>query len=337
MYVQTVNGPIAPDQLGVTLSHEHVLIDFRCAWIVPPPQNSKLANAEVTTELVPILRGNPQYSLLNLVLDDEDTATGELKLFKQTGGNALVDMTDIGLGPDPSKLRRISQKSNVHIVAGCGYYRHIAQTPAVLIKDSSELSEEIVKCLQEGIGQTDVRAGIIGEVGTSDPLHPFERESLVAAAKAQNRTGAAINIHPDVWGRGHLEVLNILEAAGADLDRTIMSHMDEVMDPEWHTQVAARGVYLSFDTFGSEFTYDGVEEPKDSDRIRVLISLLEKGYCDRLLISQDICYKISLIRYGGKGYSHVLSGIVPQLKARGVADSELRKMLVENPCRILTI
>ena len=337
MYIQTVTGRVSPESLGVTLAHEHLVIDFRFAWIEPPAGCSYLTHAELTPEVVQELRLNPQYSQSNLQLDDEQVAIEELNKFRALGGNTVVDLTSSGLGPESLKLRRISINTGVNIVAGCGYYSHIAQSPSVLLMKSDQMADEIIKSLQVGIGQTDVRAGIIGEVGTSVPLHPFERESLIAAAKAQSKTGVAINIHPDVWGLGHLDVLDILETAGADLHRTVMSHMDEVIDTDWHCKVAERGVYLGFDTFGSEFSYDGVEEPRDSDRIRCLLALLERGYVGQLLLSQDICYKIEQSKYGGNGYSHALLNILPRLKSVGVSESELLKMLVENPLKILSL
>lgn len=337
MFVQTVNGKVAPESLGITLSHEHLVIDFRCAWMEPPKEYIHLSETEVSSGLISDLRLNPQYSKSNLVLDDEQTSIDELKRFRELGGTTIVDMTNWGLGPDPLKLRRISMHSNVQVVAGCGYYRYIGQNPATLAMKSDELAEDIIKSLLEGIGHTDVRAGIIGEVGTSVPLHPFEYESLIAAAKAQTKTGAAISIHPDVWGRGHLEVLDIIEKARVDPNRVMMSHMDEVVETSWHCEVAKRGVYLSFDTFGSEFSYDGIEEPNDIDRSNCLVELLDKGYVDQLLLSQDLCYKIELTKYGGYGYAHVLSNIVPHLRAHGVSEVELSKMLVENPARLLTI
>jgi phosphotriesterase-related protein len=202
---------------------------------------------------------------------------------------------------------------------------------------SEQILDEILKSLQVGIGSTDVKAGIIGEIGSSVPLHPFERESLIAAAKAQRKTGVAINIHPDIWEFGHIDVLDILEAAGADLNRIVMSHMDEVVDTDWHCRIAERGVYLGFDTFGSEFSYDSVDEPRDSDRIGCLLDLLARGYVDQILLSQDICYKIQLGKYGGKGYTHILSNIVPHLRKAGVSEGELQKILVENPRKILSI
>lgn len=337
MHVQTVNGPVTPDSLGVALTHEHLFLDFTRGWIEPPKSLAYLAQAEVTPETTRALRQNPQYSKANLRLDDSDAAVTELKKFKALGGSTIVDVTSSGLGPEPLKLRAASRETSVNIVAGCGYYRHSTQSPEVLSMKSDQLFDEIIKSLEVGIGSTDVRAGIIGEIGTSVPLHPFERESLIAAAKAQCKTGVALNIHPDIWAFGHLDVLDILEAAGADLNRTVVSHIDEVADIDWHYKIARRGVYLSFDTFGSEFSYEGIDEPRDSARITCLLALLEKGYIDKLLLSQDICYKIQLEKHGGNGYSHLLLNILPQLKKAGVSESELHKMLVENPRNILAV
>jgi phosphotriesterase-related protein len=337
VHAQTVSGRIAPDSLGITLAHEHLVIDLRCAFSEPPPELAYLADAEVTPELLPALKQATQSSRPNLVLEGDLSVVEDLRRLRSLGGSTVVDLTSLGLHSDPLRLREISAESQVQVIAGCGYYRHIAQEARVLSMSADEIADEIVQSLLVGIGDTDVRAGIIGEVGTSTPLHPFERESLVGAARAQQQTGVAINVHPDLWGRGHLDVLAVLESAGADLSRTIMSHVDEVTDSAWHDRIAERGIYLSFDTFGSEFAYDGIPEPRDADRINCLLHLLDRGYGDRLLLSQDVCYKMQLTRYGGSGYGHVLANIVPALKFRGVSDRELHKMLVENPARVLAV
>ncbi len=337
MHVQTVTGRVASDALGITLSHEHLVIDLRCAFSEPPPDLAHLADAEITPELVPQLRRAAQSSRPNLVLEGGQSTVEDLRRFRSLGGKTVVELTSSGLAANPRRLQEISRESGVQVIAGCGYYRHIAQETSVLAMKANEIADEIVRSILLGIGDTDVRAGIIGEVGTSDPLHPFERESLIAAAKAQQRTGVAINVHPDLWGRGHLDVLAILEGAGADLSRTIVSHMDEVVDSDWQAKVAERGVYVSFDTFGSEFAYEGIPEPRDADRINCLLELLDRGYADRLLLSQDVCYKIQMPQYGGNGYCHVLADIVPALRRRGVSDAELHGMLVKNPARVLAI
>lgn len=336
-YIQTVNGPISPDALGVTLSHEHIFIDYTCAWSPPGKEYAHLVQGEILPEQIEEIRRNPQHVRANLILDDQATAIEELDCFRRVGGDSVIELSNCGLSPDPMKLRHVSNQTNIHIVAGCGYYRYIAQEPSVLQIKSEEIADEIIKCLKVGIGRTDVCAGIIGEIGTSSPVHPFERESLIGAAQAHLQTGAAINVHPESRGYEHLQVLDILENAGVDPSCIVMSHMDELTETDWHLKVAERGVWISFDTFGSELCFDGIEEPRDTDRVDCLIRLMDKGYVDRLLLSQDICYKVNLHKFGGNGYDHILSNIVPVLKERGISEDELSKMLIENPARLLTI
>jgi phosphotriesterase-related protein len=337
MHIQTVNGRIPPHLLGITLPHEHILLDFTCTWTPSPEESVDLSGAGISENIIEQVRNNPHHVRSNLILDDEQAAIQELEYFSKAGGQSVVDLTTRGLSPDPIRLRNISTATGLHIIAGCGFYRAIAQEQPVLAQKAEALAALIIQDLEVGINGTDVVAGIIGEVGTSYPLHPFERESLIAAAWAQRATGVAINVHPEIWHRAHLDVLEILEAAGADLERVVMSHMDELPDSKWHGRVAERGTYLSFDTFGSEFSFDGVQEPRDVDRIQCLIELLEMGYVDQVLLSQDICYKIELHRYGGRGYDHLIQNILPQLRSRGVSEIELHKMLVENPARLLAI
>jgi phosphotriesterase-related protein len=268
-------------------------------------------------------------------LQNEIATIKEISYFKKAGGNSIVSLTNMGIGPDPLFLQRVSLSTGINIIAGSGYYRRIAQKNSVVSKKSDQIAREIIHSINTGIGNTKIRAGIIGEIGTSSPLQPFEKESLIGAVKAQQVTGAALNIHPEVWGHTHLDLLDIVENAGGDLTRTVLSHMDELTDSDYHLKVAERGVYLSFDTFGSEFVCDGTSEPKDEDRISCLLALLKAGYKDKIVLSHDICYKVQLKEYGGKGYDHILVNIIPRLKEMGVGDSEIRNMLVDNPEHIL--
>lgn len=336
-YIQTVTGPVTPSSLGIVLAHEHVFIDYRCVYSAQPEADGDLGDVRVSTDNSVDVRSNPHHVRDNLLLNDEDVAVNELTHFSSLGGGALVDLTTVGLAPDPVRLRNVSVRTGLKLIAGCGYYRHIAQTPGALAKTSEVMTAEIMTCLLDGIAGSSVRAGIIGEIGTTCPLHPFEAASLIAAAHAQRLSGAAINVHPDVWERGHFDVLDVLERAGADLSKTIVSHVDEIVDPDFHARIAERGVYLSFDTFGSEFTFDGTEEPRDTDRITCIQRLLDKGYAAKILLSQDVCYKIQLTAFGGRGYGHILENVVPSLRAAGVGSVEIMQMLVDNPARVLAI
>lgn len=338
--VMTVRGPIAAHDLGITLMHEHVFIDLSFLWDPPTSEWQKpLVDAVITLANRGLLQVDPYVSRRNLELDDLDVAVGELAPFRQLGGGSVVDLTITGIRPQPAKLREVSEQTGLHIVAGCGHYTQRSHPPEVAALSESSLLDRLLAEIANGLEGTDVRPGIIGEIGTSSPVHPDEAKVLRVAAAAQARTGLAINVHVAIFRREALAALDVLEAAGADLSRVVISHLDEQPDTAYHRAVLRRGAYVEYDTFGSEsyFDGDGSAEPSDRERVDCLIELLDAGFGDRLLISQDVCTKVQLLKYGGSGYGHILRSIVPRLRRRGVDDATVRMLLVENPARVLAI
>ena len=336
--IQTVLGPIAPEQLGATLAHEHLLFDLRCLWEEPPPERAHLIDAEPTPENRAELERDLYHSKATLHSDDPTLAAREAGRFRDAGGATIVDLTTIGLGPDPNALRAIAAATGLNVVAGAGYYREKCLPADVLDKSVDELADELEGWVLEGMYGTDVRAGILGELGTMSPIRPFEERQLRAAARVQRRSGVAINVHPAIWAHEHLRIIDILEEAGADLARVAISHGDQLVEPDWHRRIAERGVLLCFDTFGAEFTYDsdGSREPTDAERIDCLKRLLDAGRASQLLLSHDICSRLQLHHHGGPGYAHVPTTIVDRLRASGVSQSEIDQMLVAKPRRLQT-
>ena len=337
--IVTVLGPIEPNELGLTLAHEHLLFDLRCLWEEPPPERAHLVDAEPTPENRAELERDLYHSKATLFQDDADLAAEEARWFRDAGGSTIVDLTTIGLAPRPAALRDIATATGLNIVAGAGYYREKCLPPDVLDRSVDELADELERWVVEGMYGTDVRAGILGELGTMSPIRPFEERQLRAAARVQRRTGVAINVHPAIWAHEHLRIIDILEEAGADLTRVAISHVDQLVEPDWHRRIAERGVVLCFDTFGAEFEYegDGSREPTDAERIDCLERLLDAGRASQLLLSHDICTRLQLRRYGGRGYDHVPTTIADGLRAAGAGEADLDQLLVANPRRLLAI
>jgi len=337
--IQTVLGPIEPENLGTTLAHEHALIDLRC--LLEPPSDSDLQwliSQPVDAGSRVALQERPYASQDNLLLDREEDAARELQAFKDAGGSALIDLTVDGIGPNPAALRRLSTRTGLHIVAGVGIYRALAHPAWIRAAGVQDIADHFIRRLQVGFDATDVRGGVLGEIGTSSPLHPDEIKVLHAAARARRETGVSINVHPAIWHREGPRILDILAADGVDLRRVALSHMDELLDYDYHCSLAVRGAWLSFDTFGSEshFADEGAREPTDRERLLALLRLLEAGWAGQILLSQDVCTKLQLTRYGGKGYAHVLRSVVPALEASGVGPQTIHELLVDNPRRFLT-
>lgn len=339
MYIRTVLGDIAPEELGITLGHEHLLIDLRGLWDSPPPPRAHLVDQEPTLQNRGELMRNPYDSRPNLLIDDPELSFRELMHYKAAGGQGLIDMTTVGIKPDPEALCALAQRTGLHVVADCGYYRQPVLPEEIHDRSTEEIADDLLRWLTEGMYGTTIQAGLMGELGTSSPIYPFEERQLRAAARVQRQTGASINVHPLIWGHEHLHILDILEEEGADLSRVAISHCDELVEPEWHARIAERGAVLSFDTFGSETFFDRsfAQEPRDTDRIECVLRLLEQGYGTQITLAHDICTRLQFRHYGGWGWDHLLTNIVPRLRHAGVAQQELDAMFIYTPRRLLTL
>lgn len=341
--VQTVLGPVDPDRLGLTITHEHLLLYARHVAKEPPePSMRALYRAPVGLEILGRLRFGRLVNDDNCRLASVETAVAEARLFKAAGGGTIVDATSIGIGRDPAGLARIARATGLHIVMGSSYYVEETHPPEHGIgeKSEEEIAEGICRDIRDGADGTAVRAGIIGEVGCSWPLTERERKVLRASARAQRMTGAALMIHPGRDQAAPLEIIAILDQAGADLSRTIMCHVDRTIDQaDLLAELAASGCMLEYDLFGSEHSYYPwslpVDMPNDAGRLRWLRWLMDRGHCDQILISHDICFKDKLARYGGHGYAHILENVIPLMREKNFSAEDIDSILVQNPKRLL--
>lgn len=335
-YVQTVTGPVAPNALGLTLLHEHLLCDLSL-----PERRASTPDLAIPLSERFAIDYRPMDHPGNHRLDDRALMTAELEVFRAAGGGTVVELTTGGIGPDPEGLAAISRASGVHVVLGAGHYVIDYATPDVVAMSVEALTDEMLGQLREGAWGTDVRCGLIGEIGCSWPLHPFERRCLEAAARSQAATGAAINVHPGRHPDAPHEILDVLERAGADLTRVVISHMDRTYpDGEGIVALARRGCVVEWDFFGiehSNYWMAPIDLPNDWMRIRQIARLFEAGLGERVAISHDICTRSRLKANGGHGYAHIPRNVTQLMRDRGFGDAELRLMLVETPRRLLTL
>jgi len=345
--IQTVLGLISPVDLKITLTHEHLLCDL-ASWFKKKygePEDTferEMLRRPVTMDIFWWLRYHPFQNYDDCQLQDEETAIDELLRYQKVGGNSIIDATVIGIGRNPLALVRISRSTGVNIIMGTGYYVEPSYPAHIDMdaKSEEEIADEFVTDIMEGVGQSGVYAGIIDELGCTWPLTDNEKKVLRGGALAQKRTGAALGIHPGRNERAPMEIIQILDKAGADLSRTIMCHIDRsVRKLSTRLEIAKTGCYLEYDMFGREGYYPPklqiLDVPNDAQRINELKKLADKGYQDRLLLSQDICNKTALCCYGGWGYGHILRDVVPVMKIKGVSQELIDMMLIENPKRLL--
>ena len=340
--IQTVLGIIDPDELGVTLPHEHLVCDGT-AWFVEPSQGPErdMAHRPVSIENLWWVRYHWPENLDNLLLRDEDEAIREVERFKRAGGRSVVEMSNNGLGRDPEALARISRATGLHILMGSGYYLGSSLPADFDRRTDEEIADEIVRDITVGVGGTGVRAGYIGEIGCSYPLHPWEKKSLKASVRAQQMSGANLNVHPGQAEEEALEIVQLLEGWGADLCRTTIDHIDRaVRSPENRLRLAEKGLVLEYDLFGREGYYPlylrRIDLPNDNQRINEIMELIDAGFINQILISQDIWNKHQRTAYGGWGYDHILRNAVPMMLAKGMTKEQIHTIMVDNPKRVFT-
>ena len=338
--VQTVLGTIRPEDVGATTTHEHLLIDFTCMF-TPPLEASErqYAYEPVSMQNLGKVRYDPFSNRDNLLLLDEDGAIAEMLLYKKAGGGTVVDATTIGIGRDPLALARIARAVGINIVMGAGYYVGITHPDGMDDKTESDVAQQIIDELTTGVGNTGVKAGIIGELGCSWPLMDNERKVLRAAAGAQTETGASILIHPGRNEEAPFEILDVLAKAGADLSRVVMGHLDRtIFDTDTLLRLAERGTYLEYDLFGWEISYYPLSPHdmiSDAQRLDNVQRLLSEGHGDRIVMAHDVFGKHRWVQYGGTGYAHILENIVPRMRERFLPE-DIERILVGNPTEILT-
>jgi phosphotriesterase-related protein len=351
--VMTVRGPKAPDELGFILMHEHLFIDLRRGHlphpleVTVPGRSQPIATSEdfPATELA-IWEAPLTISNLRLaqkggpvsdqwVLADESLAVQEALEFKDRGGGTIVDVTSIGLKRDPEALRRVSATTGLNVVMGAGWYQKVFHPDDMDTRTVEVLTQEIVNDVTSGVGETGVRAGIIGEVGVNgDPITPNEEKSIRASARASVITGAPITFHEAGLGAEKHDVLDMVEQEDADLNRVVLSHCNSIAtDLPFMLELLERGVYVEFELVGQSETL-GVSVTKQA--ADTVPRLIDAGYVERVMLAQDVCVKTHLKRYGGPGYSYMQEVFIPHLKNLGVSADDIERIFVENPKRVLT-
>ena len=355
--IQTVNGPISPDELGWTLSHEHLVCSFVVWQTTPEVARQRQLSME------PISLGNRgklvrdagiHYDNLNIL--DLDLVIKELKEFRDLGGKSLVEMTDPGAGRDAIAYRRISNATGLNIICSSGFYIGPSHPPMVKGMDTNGVKDFIVKEITEGITypeDTGIKAGII-KCATLYPISSEEEKVFKGAARAQAEIGAPFCIHPtllDIPNRKKVfqleEIITMIQKEGANLEKFYMNHSDlfisndrNKVDISYLKKLLDKYSFTAdFDTTGNDATWNtlwpGALFCSDNERILAMVELCEQGYEKQMMLAQDTFTKLQLQHYGGYGYSYLQTHVIPRMKFLGVSDKQIRTMTVDNPKKML--
>ena len=244
----------------------------------------------------------------------------ELRLFREAGGTALADVTLPGIGRDPAWLARLAGRSGLHIVMGGGWYRTAYYPPEALIERRSvdSLAEELVHDATVGVGDTGIRIGILGEIGTDKPwVTPAEERVHRAVARASRRTGLAITTHAVMSDVGAAQ-LTIFEEEGVDPGRVVIGHADSYPVLDHYLSLIAPGRVASSSTSWACRSRRWRSTARRGSST-CSSSCSTAATADRILLSQDVCHNSQLRHYEGNGYTYLQTTFLPRLRERGVS------------------
>ncbi len=364
--IMTVRGPIAPRELGFTSMHEHILCDasvfLRRYGAMIPPEAPVSPDEPIALDNLSILRHAFILSRDTMDMRDEALMAAEVADFRATGGQAMVEMSAPGLRFDVAALRRISERTGVHIVATTGLYSEDSWPERYRLMEMEELAAFMRSEIEAGIDGTAIKAGHL-KVAITDasapgvtPFSERQRALLGAAVRVSEETGLSLTVHPPLDTReAAREVIRSMRAEGMTPGRAVIAHAEMffasqdiaslVRDPlasrvnvDFAKELLDAGFNVSIDSFGHFYDAEPLGRTciADWQRLAGLVGLVEAGYSSQIVLGTDIFLKILTRRRGGEGYARLTGFVIPILHRLGVAPAHITAMSVDNPARILS-
>ncbi len=304
--VHTVRGPVAPGDLGITLTHEHVLVDFVGADKV---SRDRYDADEVFKAALP-----------------------HLLAARAKGCRTLVECTPAWLGRDPALLKRLSEASRLHLVTNTGYYgaaEHKFVPPQAHSETADQLAARWTAEFRDGIEGTGIRPGLLKIGVDKGRLSSLDRKLIVAAARCHRQTGLPIGVHTGD-GAAALDILETLKAEGVSPSAYLWIHAQNEGDRAVHVKAAEAGAWVEF---------DGIGPPALDGHVEAVTDMIGRGHLARLLVSQDAGWYHVGEPGGGsyRGYTYLFEAFLPALRQKGATEAQVRTLIVENPARALTV
>ena len=314
--VNTVRGPVEPAALGLTLMHEHIF--------VLSPEIEKTVD-EWDEEV------------------QQARAVAKLRELKQRGVDTLVDLTVVGLGRYIPRIATIAEQvPEINVVVATGVYTYNEvpmyfhfRGPGTILGGPEPMVDLFVREIRDGIADTGVRAGILKCATDRPGMTPGVERVLRAVAQAHRETGVPITTHtptpPEPWG---LEQQRVFRDEGVDLSRVVIGHSGGTVNTDYHLALIDNGSYLGFDHFG----LPGITLEQ---RVDAVARLCERGHAGRIVLSHDaMCFvdwfPRSIVDASETWrWTYISDEVLPAMRARGIAESDITTMLIDNPRTIL--
>lgn len=284
---------------GITYAHEHIPID-----------RSEVIEDE------------------DALLDSQQLVIHELKELYSKGVRNIVEATSRGIGRNVAYAQKVAAETGINIVQATGWYQSAFLPIEVYQLSVTQLAEMMIKDITIGIKNTDIKAGVIGEIATTKNRWTEQEEKVFnAAVIASKETHTPIMTHTSKGTLGH-EQVEFFQKKHANLSKIIIGHVDLTGNPNYVLEMLKTGINVEIDTIGKN------NYMSDAKRVDIIKAAQDAGFTDQIVMSMDITRKSHLKANGGIGYAYLLDSFIPKLKAGGVTEGFINKMLVENPQRI---
>lgn len=321
--VNTVAGPVNFQDLGKTLMHEHFVFGY-------PGYNGDVTFGPYNRE------------------NAFETGVNVANRVMEHGVKTVVDATTNETGRDPEVLKMISEKTGLNIICATGYYFEAEGAPAYfkfrsLLGDTeTEIFEMFMKEINDGIGGTGIKPGVIKLASSKDEITDYEAKFFRAAAKAQQETGIAIITHTSEGTMGP-EQADLLLAEGADPKKIAIGHMCGNTDIAYHEKTMEKGVYVALDRIGIQGM---VGAPMDTERVTLISEMLKKGYTNQIMLSHDtvnfwlgrpLVLPEPVMQILANWHpTHLFENIIPELLKAGATEEQLDTILIDNPAKMFS-
>ena len=312
--VETVNGPVEADQLGRTLIHEHFRTTDEATRFQFPHMYDEAAEWEA--------------------------ALNDANAVKSNGIETVVEPSAMFLQRDASFSKRVADESGLQVVLATGIYTYDHLPQPFMNRDEDAIAEIFVHDIEQGIQGTQIKAAFLKCAADEPGVTPNVEKVHRACARASRQTGRPIIAHSHPSSGTGLEQMRIFEEEGLDPAKVQIAHTGDTDDLDYIEKLLERGPYIGMDRYGLDLFL-----PTDKRNATVL-ALLERGYADRMFLSQDFCSTIDwfppevqeqLREQAVPNWSmtFLFDEVIPYLTENGMTQEQLDQMMVENPKRWL--
>lgn len=356
--ITTVCGDITPEKLGFTDMHEHIMFNGAdmgalCKDAMPTNLPVKYED-KVSLENIGLLKRNFPLVLDAMDLNDEQAMTREVMEYKESGGDSMVELSVPGIRLDVEAIKRISEKTGVHVITAAGYYVETSWEGRYDGWDTREFYGHIMNEIEHGIEETDIKPGCVKIALQS--FTEAEEKALRAGGQAAKDTGMSITVHPDFANGGNpVDIVEVLMEEGVNPEKIVIAHMETTvkrpmkemilypenwgLDLDVAKKVLDKGANFSVEFLSGDIGLEALGTAPIPDWMKMagIVRLIQQGYSRQIVLGTDMCVKTMCRQFGGEGYCRLTKFAIPALQQYGeVSDLAIRNMTVNNPARILS-